>query len=92
VPDETYLYSEYIWRKFCDVSQRLLLSTAVRLELQKSMDSVNFVDSPFKRQILKQVKEEIKYLEFIKNSLASILDTFEKDSTTDGAKKIKKVL
>jgi hypothetical protein len=81
-PDEIYLFAEFIWRKYCYVSQRLLLSHAVRLELQKSLDMGTSVSDPAKRILLRQVKEEIKYMEMIKNSLQHLLTVFEKDSIT----------
>jgi len=81
-PDEIYLFAEFIWRKYCYVSQRLLLSNAVRLELQKSLDMGTSVSDPAKRILLRQVKEEIKYMEMIKNSLQHLLTVFEKDSIT----------
>ena len=80
-PDETYLFAEYIWRKYCYVSQRLLLSSAVRFELQKSIDLSNSTESS-SRVLLRQVKEEIKYMELIKTSLQNILTVFQKDSIT----------
>ena len=81
-PDEIYLFAEFTWRKYCFVSQRLLLSNAVRLELQKSLDMASVPQDPAKRILLRQVKEEIKYMEMIKNSLQHLLTVFEKDSCT----------
>ena len=81
-PDETYLFAEYIWKKYSFVSQRLLLSNAVRLELQKSIDLSSNSTDPSSRVLLRQVKEEIKYMELIKTSLQNILTVFQKDSVT----------